>query len=81
MSGARRAASFHLFFKSLPSSTTSEQTNQLDQARVCTLANETKSQIRRDEPKRGLLLLTTASFHLRAIELRLQEQWPYDWRG
>jgi hypothetical protein len=60
ISGARHAASFHLFFKNLPCSTASEQTNQLDQARINIVTTPTKLQVRLDERKCGLLLLAVA---------------------
>jgi hypothetical protein len=80
MSGARRAASFHLFFKNLPRGSTSEQTDQLDQARIGIFVESTKLQVLVDAPMRSIPQLTIVSFHLRAIEPRLQEQWPHDWR-
>jgi hypothetical protein len=80
MSGARHAASLHLLFKNQPRGAASEQTNQLDQARISTLVTLAKLEVRLDEPKRSLLLLTIASLHLRAIEPRLQEQWAHDRR-
>jgi hypothetical protein len=80
MSGARHATSLHLLFKNLPRGAASEQTNQLDHARISTVVTLTKPEVRLDEPKRNLPLLTIASLHLCAIKPRLQEQWPYDWR-
>jgi hypothetical protein len=75
MSGARHAASFHLFFKNFPRSTTSEQTNQLDKARIDVFITSNKWLARFEQPKRSLPQLAIASLHLRAIEPRLQEQW------
>jgi thymidylate synthase len=80
MSGARHATSLHLLFKNPPRGAASEQTNQLDQARISTVVTLTKPEVRLDEPKRSFPLLTMTSLHLRAIKPQLQEQWPYDWR-
>jgi hypothetical protein len=60
MSGARHAASFHLFFKNLPRCTASEQTNQLDKARIRPVATPTKLQIRLEQPMCSLLMLAIA---------------------
>jgi hypothetical protein len=75
MSGARRWASFHLFFKNLPRSTASEQTSQLDQTRISILIMLTKLQVRLDKSERSLTLLAIACSHFRAIESQLQVQW------
>ena len=80
MSGARRRASFHLFFKYLPRGTTGEQTNQLYQAQIGILVKSAKLQVGLEEPTSSLPQLIVTTPHLRAIKPRLQEQWPHDWR-